>query len=106
MDAATMGKVIVSAMIENVAERYLVHQGKTSADQVRRVEVTNALVDTGATTLSMPKRLITQLGLIPCRKPQTYGAAYLVVQNHECTCDVTEVSDDCPVRIARIDLAA
>ena len=33
------------------------------AEQVRRVTVPDALVDTGATLLSMPTRLIRQLGL-------------------------------------------
>ena len=54
MDAATMGRVIVTAMIENVADLYNANQGVLPADQVRRVEVTDALVDTGASTLSMP----------------------------------------------------
>lgn len=112
-----MGKVIVTARIENVGDLYLVHQGKLPADQVRYVEATDALVDTGSTTLSMPKRLIAQLGLVPLRSRkvrtatgpatlQTYGGAHLLVQDRECTCDVTEVSDECPVLIGQIPLEA
>ena len=113
----TLGKVIVTARIENVGDLYLVHQGKMPPEQVRHVDVTDALADTGATTLSMPKRLIAQLGLVPLRTRnvrtatglttlQTYGAAHLVVQDRECTCDVTEVSDECPVLIGQIPLEA
>ena len=117
METATMGKVIVTATIENVADLYNAHQGTLPADQLRRVEVTDALADTGATTLSLPKRLIAQLGLVPLRTRtvrtavgvttlQTYGGAHLVVLDRECTCDVTEVSDDCPVLIGQIPLEA
>ena len=110
-----MGKVIVTAKIENVGDLYPVHQGLLSADQVRAIDVTDALVDTGATTLSMPKQLITQLGLMPLRSRtvrtaaglatlQTYGGVYLTVQDRVCTCDVTEIADGCPVLIGQIPL--
>jgi predicted aspartyl protease len=115
MGTTTMGKVIVTATIENVGDKYQVHQGKMPADQVRRVEVTDAMVDTGATTLSMPKRLIAQLGLVPLRTRTArtagglatlhlYGGAHVVVQGRECTCDVIELPDECPVLIGQIPL--
>ena len=78
METATMGKVIVSATVENVGDLYQVHQGQLPADQVRRVEVPDAVVDTGATTLSLPKRLIAQLGLIPLRTRTARTAGGLV----------------------------
>jgi predicted aspartyl protease len=40
-------------------------QGQRAADAVRRVEVKDALVDTGASALCVPCRLVTQLGLEP-----------------------------------------
>jgi predicted aspartyl protease len=115
MESATMGRVIVTAKIANIADVYNARMGTLPADQVRSVEVTVALVDTGATTLSLPKRLIAQLGLTLLRTRnartatglttlQTYGGAHLVVQDRECTCDVTEVSDDCPALIGQIPL--
>jgi hypothetical protein len=110
-----MGKVIVTAKIENVGDLYNASQGVLPAEQVRRVEVTDALVDTEATTLSMPNHLIAQLGLIRLRSRtlrtaaglttlQTYGGAYLMVQDRVCTCDVTEIADGCPVLIGQIAL--
>jgi predicted aspartyl protease len=110
-----MGKVVVTAKIENVADLYNAHQGVLPADQVRRVEVANALVDTGATTLSMPKRLIAQLGLIAFRKRtvrtpsgvatfQVYAGVRLEVQGRECSCDVLEIADECPVLIGQVPL--
>lgn len=115
MEIMTMGKVIVTATIENVADLYNVHTGALPADQVRRVEVTDALVDTGATTLSLPKRLITQLGLLPLRTRiartagglatlRLYGGARVVVQGRECTCDAIELPDECPALIGQVPL--
>src|SRR5208337_153379 len=56
-----MGRAIVTVRVENLEDLYRVVQGAIQSDEVRRVEVTNALVDTGATMLSMPGRLILHL---------------------------------------------
>src|SRR6185437_4152038 len=61
METATMGKVLVTAKIENLQDLYDVARGLLK--EVRRVEVTDALADTGAMMLSLPKALIQQLGL-------------------------------------------
>ena len=58
-----MGKVAVSARIENVYDLHEVSLGTRPVDAVRAVDIADALVDTGASTLSLPKRMITQLGL-------------------------------------------
>jgi len=63
----THSKVIVTVKIENLHDLHDVERGLLAPEQVRSVEVKNALVDTGATSLSMPKRLIEQLGLRPYR---------------------------------------
>ena len=63
METATVGNVVVSAKIENVIDLYEASRGQIAPDQVRRLEVSDARVDTGATLLAMPKRLIDQLGL-------------------------------------------
>jgi len=113
----TMGKVHVAATIENVGDLFNVHQGLISPEQVRRVEVAEALVDTGATALSMPGRMIQQLGLMPLRNRQArtsagvvtvrvFGAVRLTVRDRVCSIDVTEVPEDCPVLIGQIPLEA
>jgi predicted aspartyl protease len=63
METQTMGKVLVKVKIENLFDVESRERGLLPADQVRSVEVADALVDTGATTLLMPKRLIARLGL-------------------------------------------
>jgi predicted aspartyl protease len=82
---------------------------------VRSVEVTDALVDAGATYLMMPRRLIAQLDLRPYRtRPANtcgglaaipiYRAAQLIVQGREYIGDVGEVPDECPVLIGQMPL--
>ena len=115
MGKATMGKVLVSAKIENVRDVYDSREGRITSENVRSVEVGDALVDTGATILSMPKRLIAQLGLnlVRTRQARTsagpitvqiYGTARLTIQGRECTTDVSELPDDCPVLIGQVPL--
>jgi predicted aspartyl protease len=117
MSEQTMGKVIVQATIENLEDQWRVRNGLIPADQARRVEVDDSLVDTGATTLSMPKRLIAQLGLRPTRTRrartpagmravQVYETVRLNVQGRDCLSDVAELPDDCPVLIGVLSLEA
>lgn len=115
MEIATMGKVLVHARMENVYDLREASLGTRTSDAVRRVEVTDALVDTGASTLSLPKRMVAQLGLDRYRTRnartsggpvtlQVYGTVRLTVQDRDCTCDVVEIPDDCPVLIGQVPL--
>jgi predicted aspartyl protease len=115
MGIQTMGKVLVTAKVESLEDLFQVDRGTLPDDQVRRIEVDDALVDTGATILSMPTRLIRQLGLRPVRSRQArtaagivtvqvYGTVRLTIQGRECPIDVSEVPDDCPVLIGQIPL--
>jgi clan AA aspartic protease len=110
-----MGKVLTRARIENVYDLHEVSLGARAPEAVRCVEVSDAVVDTGASTLSVPRRLVAQLGLKPLRsRPartvagsvtlQMYGTARLMVEGRDCTCDVVEIPDDCPVLIGQVPL--
>ena len=115
MGIETMGKVLVAAKIENLGDVYDLRRGRMTQEQVRSVDVDDALVDTGATLLSMPKRLIQQLGLDPLRTRRVrtsagnidihvFSAVRLTIQGRDCISDVTELPDDCPVLIGQIPL--
>jgi predicted aspartyl protease len=115
MEIVTMGKVTVPALMENLEDLLRQSRGELTSDQVRRVEVEDALVDTGAVMLSVPKRFISQLALTPFRtrtvrtvggivQTKLYRAVQLTVQGREFTCDVAEIPDDCPVLIGQIPL--
>jgi len=110
-----MGKVLVPVRIENVYDLHELSLGSRVPEGVRRIDVPDALVDTGASTLSLPSRLIAVLGLKALRSRQArtsggpvtlqiYGTVRLTVQGRECTCDVVEIPDDCPVLIGQVPL--
>jgi predicted aspartyl protease len=116
MENATMGRVLVEAQIENIGDLYDASRSLMAEDKVRRVVVPDALVDSGATMLSLPTRIIQQLGL---RKVGTkratassghvtdanlYDAVRLTVRDRSCTIDVAEVPDNVPVQIGQIPL--
>ncbi|MFO0841088.1 MAG: aspartyl protease family protein [Gemmataceae bacterium] len=63
MENSTTGRVLTEALIENLEDLWAVKRGLLPAEQARRVRVEDALVDTGATLLSIPTSLIQQLGL-------------------------------------------
>jgi predicted aspartyl protease len=115
METATVGKTLVSAKIENAGELYAAHKGLLPEDQVHWIEVADALVDTGASHLSMPKGLIHQLDLphvsvgharttAGMRTFELYGPVRLTVQGRTCSVDVAEIADECPVLIGYVPL--
>jgi len=115
MGTETMGKVLVPVRIENIHDLFEVNVGRLLPSAVRSLDIPAALVDTGASTLSLPKRFVSQLGLIPLRTRQArtsagpvtlqvYGTVRLTVQGRDCACDVVEVPDDIPVLIGQIPL--
>jgi predicted aspartyl protease len=66
MEAITetpMGKVITTLVIENLIDRADAERSMIPIEQIRSVTLENVLVDTGATTLCLPKDVIARLGL-------------------------------------------
>jgi predicted aspartyl protease len=110
-----MGRVLTEALIENAGDLWEAKRGKLPDDQVHRITVPDALVDTGATLVSIPTRLIRQLGLGKTGSKRVtssaglteagmYDAVRLTIQGRSCTMDVMEVPDDVPVLIGQIPL--
>ena len=115
MEISTMGKVQVAAKIENLEDLFRAEAGTLGSDRIRSVEVPDALVDTGAIMLSLPKRMVAQLGLkrYRTRRVRTVGgivetticaAVRLTVEGRDFTADVAEIPDECPVLIGQIPL--
>ncbi len=75
MERATVGNVVVSAKVENVLDLYEASQGRLADSQVRRINVSDARVDTGATLLGMPRRLIDASGLPQIRRARAQTTA-------------------------------
>ena len=110
-----MGRVTVEARIANFQEAYQARKGLLPQEKVRAVQVPDALVDTGAMLLSMPSRLIQELGLVRQRTRtartaagllsfEIYEPVTLTVQDRDCVVEVAELPDDCPVLIGQVPL--
>jgi predicted aspartyl protease len=115
METETMGRVLTEATIENLKDLWDAERGRITETEVRRLELTDALVDTGATLLSLPTRMIRQLGLDKTSAKRVtsstgnceahiYSAVRLTVQGRSCTMDVMELPDDFPALIGQIPL--
>ena len=90
-------------------------KGAIDAGAVRREIVPEALVDTGATLLSLPRSLIDRLGLarigskrvtssVGLAEAGVYESVRLTIQGRSCTMDVLEVPDGIPMLIGQIPL--
>ena len=115
METEAMGCVVTSVVVENNTDLWDAHRGKLPAAQVRRIEIPDALVDTGSTTLALPTRMIQQLGLAKSyekiaitsggrRQVDVYEPVRVTIQGRFCTVDVMEVPDDVPPLIGQIPL--
>ncbi len=110
METALMGKVVVTVKIENLEDLFDAEKGLISPDAVRSVETHDALVDTGAVGLLLPRSMVAALGLRPPRMRQArglggtlqmpmYRAVRLTIQGRDCALDVGEIGDDFPVLV-------
>ena len=112
---STMGRVTTPALIENLEDLWMADRGLQTAESVRRVQVEDALVDTGAMILSLPTNVIQQLGLKSTGQKRTmtaggprlasvFQAVRLHVQDRDCIVEVLEVPDAVPVLIGQVPL--
>jgi len=115
MEIGTMGRVTTEATFENAGDLWDVKRGRIPDDHVRRVVVPDALVDTGATLLSLPTQMIQQLGLarvgskrvtssVGLPEAGVYEAVRLTIMGRSCTMDVMEVPDGIPALIGQLPL--
>jgi predicted aspartyl protease len=110
-----MGRTTVTATIVNLQDLWEVKKGTRKPEEVRKLEVSDALADTGARLLSLPKRMVDQLDLeyLETKTATTtagvksfdiYGLVQLTIMGRTCPLDVTAIADECPVLIGRIPL--
>ena len=115
METGDMGRVITNATVYNLGDLIEVERGKLAAVDVRKVVIVDALVDSGATTLSMPRSLLDQIGLTKRyekrartaggeRIMSVYGAARVEIMGRDCVTDVVEIPEGNPVLIGQIPL--
>jgi len=113
MGNTDMGRVVTEATISNVHDLLEANLGKLPTEQVRKVTVSDALVDSGATTLGLPKQFIDQLGLTKqyekramtaagVRMINVYESVRVEIMGREATVDPIEVPDGSPVLIGKV----
>jgi predicted aspartyl protease len=109
-----VGRIIVDMHVENASDLERVALGLLPANQVRSLDV-KALVDTGATMVSLPTSDITRLGLRPVRRrratttagpvtQQIFSAVRATVEGRDCLIEVAEVPDGTPPLLGQIPL--
>ncbi|MGE0608568.1 MAG: aspartyl protease family protein [Pirellulales bacterium] len=112
-----MGSALTDAIEEHVGDLWNCSQGQLPSERVRWLQIKDALLDTGATTLALPTRMIRALDLHKTngRSTMTCGgksrvaifeAVRLTIMDRFCTVDVMEVPDDVPPLIGQIPLEA
>jgi predicted aspartyl protease len=110
-----MGRVLTEIKVQNIEDLYLVKRGALKEDQIRQVIIPDALVDTGATLLSLPTSVIRALGLdqtttkrvtssIGQSQANIYEAVRLTIQDRFCAIDVLEVPDGVPALVGQLPL--
>jgi predicted aspartyl protease len=115
METDAIGRGLTEVTVENMEDLWAVKRGLLSADKVRRVTVNDALVDTGATMLSLPTRLIEQLGLERTASKRVItstgeaegnlcSAVRLTILDRSCIMQVMEVPDTVPVLVGQLPL--
>ena len=108
-------KHTTSIELANLTELNLADSDVIKSEEVKRVTVDDAIVDTGATRLSLPKSLIEQLGLtvIGSRKARTtngivdrniYSAVRFTVLERSGIIEVTDLPDNVPVLVGHMVL--
>ena len=101
--------------LTNLADVNLANSGFIKPDDVRRVTVKEALVDTGATRLSLPQPIIEQLGLTPVSSAKARTASGIVdrtiysevrftILEREGSIPVTDLPTDAPVLVGHMVL--
>ena len=103
--------------LANLRDLHAVELGVLKPEDVRRLTIEDALVDTGATGLCLPKSLIEQLGLTPIRniRVQTangpaertfYSEVKYTVLGRSQSIQVTDLPEDAPVLVGHMILEA
>jgi hypothetical protein len=63
LQAKQMGQVITTITVTNFIDLVMAERGFIAAEEIRSVTLDNVVVDTGATLLSLPAPIISQLSL-------------------------------------------
>ena len=109
-----MGRLTVEVELENYDDWRGAQEGRIANEAIRHLTC-ETLVDTGATLVCLPSRLVKQLGLSEFGRRPTYTAAgaamhmiynpiVVRVQDRECVVSVAGLPDECTPLLGQIPL--
>ena len=115
LEVEPVGRVTTRVRVENLRDLWDAERGQIPDEKVRRIEIMEALVDTGSTLFSLPARYIKQLGLNKSRDRTVtttngirtaaiYDAVRLTIFDRDCVVEVMEVPDNVPALVGQIPL--
>jgi hypothetical protein len=99
-----MGQVLTTISVTNFIDLVMAERGFISAEEVRSVMLDKVIVDTGATLLSLPASIISQLGLrqvgerdvetsAGITKGRIFAGAQIIVEGREGRFDCLELPE-------------
>jgi predicted aspartyl protease len=99
-----MGQVITTITVTNRIDLVMAERGFISTEEVRATVLDKVVVDTGATLLSLPAHIISQLGLrqvgkryvetsAGIKKGRIFAGAQIIVEGRECRFDCLELPE-------------
>ncbi len=99
-----MGQVLTTITVTNFIDLVMAERGFISAEEVRSVMLDKVIVDTGATLLSLPATIISQLGLrqvgerdvetsAGITKGRIFAGAQIIVEGREGRFDCLELPE-------------
>ena len=115
LEVQPVGRVTTRVRVENLRDLWDAERGQIPAESVRRIEIMEALVDTGSTLFSLPSRYVKQLGLNKSRDRTVtttngirtaaiFDAVRLSIMDRDCIVEVMEVPDNVPALVGQIPL--
>lgn len=110
-----MGKVVITIEVINNKDLLKAEENIISPAEIRTLTLENVLVDTGATTLCLPKKYIEQLGLPLSREvvvstatgeyvTNIYSNAMLSIKGRNAIVEVIELHDNASVLLGVIPM--
>ncbi len=100
-----MGKIHTKLVIINHYDEFRVTEGLIKPEEIRKIEIDDVLIDTGATTLALPTKYIEQLGCKMLKKVavstatgisdrKIYGDVKVKLLERETVCECIELPND------------
>ena len=112
-----MGKILTKLTLINHFDEFREKAGLIRKDEIRISELENVLIDTGATTLALPQKYITNLGLETFKtvavstatgisERKIYSDVKVKLFERETICECIELPDDATPLLGVIPLEA